>query len=215
MNNRIDLLTHKGRELITNKTVSWWTSQNWQVVLWDNTGYSPSVGRNRIIQDYKSSDRELLIMADDDITLYPHRYLTEEWLKQPISRDVYTLNSNHKMHLLRQYSRDWAHGNHHWTTSDCIGQFYVIANKNVPLQDENLHVLEDLDWAWQCFQQGITCRMLHTVFLREQSQDRGSLITTDRVIRKQMYAQAEQQIFTKYTISKKSEFRKQYLGATA
>jgi hypothetical protein len=209
--NRIDLLTHAGRESITHKTVAWWQSQGWEVHLYDNTGYPPAVGRNRIIRDYKSSDREVLIMADDDITLYTHRYLTLEWLKKPLVRDVYTLNSNHKMNILKQYSRDWDHGNHHWTVSDCIGQLYVIGNKNIPLQDENLNVLEDFEWAWQCFQQGITCRMLHTVFLREQSQDRGSLIATDRGIRKQMYAKAEEYILKKYNITKKAEFRKQYI----
>lgn len=213
--NRIDLLTCQGRADITNKTVAWWQSQGWDVHLYDNTGYPPAVGRNRIIRDYKSSNREVLIMADDDITLYTHRHLTSEWLKKPLVRDVYTLNSNHKMHILMQYSRDWPENEHHWTVSDCIGQLYVIANKDVPLQDESLDVLEDLEWAWQCFQQGITCRMLHTVFLREQSQDRGSLIATDRGVRKQMYAKAEEYILKKYGITKKAEFRKQYIKKAA
>jgi hypothetical protein len=210
-NNRIDLLTHQGREAITNGTINWWQSQGWQVVTWDNTGYLPAVGRNRIIEDYKASDRPLLIMADDDITLYTHRYLTAEWLKAPIVRDVYTLNSNHKMNILKQYSRDWAHGNHHWSASDCIGQMYVIANKNIPLQDETLPALEDFEWAWQCWKLGIPCHFLHTVFLREQSQDRGSLFCKDRSQRKQLYAEAERMIFAKHDVEKKADFRRKYI----
>ena len=210
-NNRIDLLSHAGRESITTKTIHWWESHGWEVVVWDNTGYKPAVGRNRIISDYKSSDRQLLIMADDDITLYPHRFLTNQWLKNPVVNGVYTLNSNHKMNLLAQNSSTWNDGNHHWLTTDEISQMYVIANKNIPLQDTGLNVLEDLDWAWSCFHQGITCQLLHTVFLKERNQDIGSLIAKDRTIRKQMYAQALEQIYIKWNVSSKGEFRKQFI----
>ena len=209
--NRIDLLTCAGRADITNKTVAWWQSQGWEVHLHDNTGYPPAVGRNKIIKSFKESDRDILIMADDDITLYPHRFLTQQWLDNPFGNGVYCLNSNHKMNLLAQNSSTWNDGQHHWTVSDCIGGLYVIGNKDVPLQDESLDVLEDLEWAWQCFKQGITCRILHTVFLREQSQDRGSLIATDRGVRKQLYAKALEHIYAKWGITSKAEFRKQYI----
>jgi hypothetical protein len=178
--NRIDLLTHEGREDITLKTINWWQSHGWEVHTWDNTGFLPAVGRNNIIRDFINSNRQYLIMADDDITLYTHRYLTAEWLKNPITDRTYTLNSNHKMHILMQYSRDWDHGNHHWTETHHIGQFYVTNRKDIPLQDETLPALEDMDWAWQCKALGIKTEMLHTVFLREQSQDRGSIFCKDR-----------------------------------
>jgi hypothetical protein len=208
--NRIDLLTHKGRDHITTPTVNWWESQGWQVVLWDNTGSLPAVGRNRIIQDYKSSDREMLIMADDDITLYTHRYLTKSWLKTPVRNGVYTLNSNHKMHILMQYSRDWDHGNHHWTETHHIGQLYAIDNKLIPLQDETLPALEDMDWAWQCQALGIPTRMLHTVFLKERSQDKGSIFCKDRKQRVEIYAQAKEQMHTKWGVKNYKEFKEKY-----
>jgi hypothetical protein len=211
--NRIDLLTHAGRTDITNKTKLWWETNGWLVHLWDNTGYLPSVGRNKIIKDYQNSDREILIMADDDITLYPHRYLTADWLKNPIvkANEVYTVNSNHKMHYMAQNSTGWDDGLHHWSVSDLIGQLYVIANKTVPLQDETLPALEDIEWAWQCFAQGIKCHMLHTVFLREQSTDKGSIFCKDRAERKLVYKQAEVQMYAKWQITKKAEFRKKYV----
>jgi len=208
--NRIDLLTHQGREHITNLTVNWWQSQGWEVILWDNTGFLPAVGRNRIIQDYKNSDRHLLIMADDDITLYTHRYLTNDWLNKPIANGVYTLNSNHKMHILMQYSRDWDHGNHHWTETHHIGQLYVIADKNIPLQDETLPALEDMDWAWQCQSMGIKTQMLHTVFLREQSQDKGSIFCKDRKRRVEIYAQAKEMMHSKWDVKNYKGFKEKY-----
>lgn len=189
--NRIDLLTHQGRSKITQATVNWWESYGWQVITWDNTGHLPAVGRNRIINDYKNSDRELLIMADDDITLYTHRYLTQDWLKNPISNGVYTLNSNHKMGILRFNSTGWDDGEHHWCETKEISQFYVINDKNIPLQDETLPALEDIEWARCCNELGITTRLLYTVFLREQSQDKGSLLFRDRQHRKEIYQQAK------------------------
>lgn len=211
--NRIDLLTHKGREDITNQTIDWWESQGWEVHCYDNTGYPPAVGRNRIIRDYKSSDREVLIMADDDITLYTHRYLTSDWLKKPLVRDVYTLNSNHKMHILMQYSRDWPENQHHWSETHHIGQMYVIGRKDIPLQDENPKIcpLEDMEWAWQCQAQGIPTYMLHTVFLREQSQDRGSLIAKDRRQRVELYAKAKEAITSKWNVKNYKEFKEKYI----
>jgi hypothetical protein len=208
--NRIDLLTHRGREQITTPTVNWWQSQGWEVVLWDNTGYLPAIGRNNIIKSYKESDRQILIMADDDITLYTHRYLTADWLKKPVVNGVYTLNSNHKMHILMQYSRDWDHGNHHWTETHHIGQLYVIADKNIPYQDETLPALEDMDWAWQCQAMGIPTQMLHTVFLREQSQDKGSIFCKDRKQRVEIYAQAKEQMHTKWNVKNYKEFKEKY-----
>lgn len=190
--NRIDLLTCQGRSNITEKTVNWWQTQGWQVVLWDNTGYLPAVGRNRILRDFKSNDRQLLIMADDDITLYTHRYLTADWLKAPIRNGVYTLNSNHKMGILKYNSTGWDDGNHHWRETTEISQFYVIADKSVPLQDETLPAMEDVYWAKACNSQGIKTQLLHTVFLREQSQDKGSLLFRDRQHRKEIYQQAKQ-----------------------
>ena len=198
--NRIDLLTHQGREHITNLTVNWWQSHGWEVVLWDNTGYLPAVGRNRIIQDYKNSERHLLIMADDDITLYTHRYLTAEWLKKPVVNGVYTLNSNHKMGILKYNSLGWDDGSHHWRDTTEISQLYVIANKNICYQDENLPALEDLHWAKECNRLGIKTQLLHTVFLREQSQDKGSLLFRDRQHRKEVYAEAKKLLIKKYAI---------------
>lgn len=189
--NRIDLLTCKGRADITTKTIDWWASQGWEVVVWDNTGYLPAVGRNNIIKSFKESDRDILIMADDDITLYTHRYLTTEWLKKPIANGVYTLNSNHKMGILKYNSTGWDDGVHHWRETTEISQFYVISDKNIPYQDEYLPALEDLYWAKECNQLGIKTQLLHTVFLREQSQDKGSLLFRDRQHRKQIYQQAK------------------------
>jgi hypothetical protein len=190
--NRIDLLTCKGRADITTKTIDWWASQGWEVVVWDNTGYLPAVGRNNIIKSFKESDRDILIMADDDITLYTHRYLTTEWLKKPVSNGVYTLNSNHKMGILKYNSTGWDDGHHHWRETTEISQFYVISDKNIPYQDEHLPALEDLYWAKECNQLGIKTQLLHTVFLREQSQDKGSLLFRDRQHRKQIYQQAKE-----------------------
>jgi hypothetical protein len=190
--NRIDLLTCKGRADITNKTIDWWASQGWEVVVWDNTGYLPAVGRNNIIKSFKESDRDILIMADDDITLYTHRYLTAEWLKKPVSNGVYTLNSNHKMGILKYNSTGWDDGVHHWRETTEISQLYVISDKNIPYQDEHLPALEDLYWAKECNQLGIKTQLLHTVFLREQSQDKGSLLFRDRQHRKQIYQQAKE-----------------------
>jgi len=190
--NRIDILTCQGRPNITEKTVNWWTSQGWEVVLWDNTGYLPAVGRNNIIKSFKESDREILVMADDDITLYTHRYLTADWLKKPVVNGVYTLNSNHKMGILKYNSSGWDDGSHHWRETTEISQMYVIADKNIPYQDETLPALEDLYWAKECNNQGIKTQLLHTVFLREQSQDKGSLLFRDRQHRKQVYQQAKQ-----------------------
>jgi hypothetical protein len=191
--NRIDLLTCEGRSNITTKTVAWWQSQGWEVVLWDNTGKAPAVGRNKIIRDFQHSNRQLLIMADDDITLYTHRYLTNEWLKQPIANGVYTLNSNHKMGILKYNSSGWDNGVHHWRETHEISQFYVIDRKDIPLQDESLPALEDLYWAKECNRQGIKTQLLHTVFLREQSQDKGSLLFRDRQHRKEVYQQVKQE----------------------
>lgn len=190
--NRIDLLTCQGRGDITNKTVAWWQSQGWEVVLWDNTGNLPAVGRNRIINDYKTSDRQLLIMADDDITLYTHRYQTQQWLKTPVANGVYTLNSNHKMGILKYNSSGWNDGNHHWQETYEISQLYVIDRKDIPLQDETLPALEDIYWAKECNRLGIKTQILHTVFLREQSQDKGSLLFRDRQHRKEVYQQVKQ-----------------------
>jgi hypothetical protein len=131
-------------------------------------------------------------MADDDITLYTHRYLTQQWLKQPISNGVYTLNSNHKMGILKYKSSGWADGNHHWSDSYEISQFYVIDRKDVPYQDPTLPALEDVYWAKECNRQGIRTQMLHTVFLKEKSQDLGSLLFRDRQHRNQVYDQAKQ-----------------------
>lgn len=189
--NRIDLLTCEGRPTITTKTVRWWQSQGWQVVLWDNTGKLPAVGRNQIIKDFQSSDRPVLIMADDDVTLYTHRYLTAKWLEHPVVNGVYTLNSNHKMGILKYNSTGWDDGKHHWRETDEISQMYVIASKDVPLQDETIPALEDLYWARACNRKGIATQILHTVFLREQSQDKGSLLFRDRQHRKEVYAEAK------------------------
>jgi hypothetical protein len=192
--NRIDLLTHAGREDITLKTINWWQSYGWEVHTWDNTGNLPAVGRNKIIKDFINSDRQYLIIADDDITLYTHRYLTAEWLKNPITDRIYTLNSNHKMGILKYNSTGWDDGAHHWKETAEISQFYVINRKDIPLQDETLPALEDLKWARDCNKLNIPTFILHTVFLREQSQDRGSLIAKTRVERKKLYARAKEML---------------------
>lgn len=191
---RIDLLTHKGREHITIQTVNWWQSHGWEVVLWDNTGYLPAIGRNNIIKSFKESDRKYLIMADDDITLYTHRYLTQQWLENPILDGVYTLNSNLKMGILKYNSTGWDDGNHHWRETIELSQLYVISRKDIPYQDEYLPALEDLDWAKKCNQLGIPTKLLHTVFLREQSRDKGSLLFRDSRHRTEVYKEAKQQI---------------------
>ena len=208
--NRIDLLTCKGRPKITNRTVSWWQSYGWEVITWDNTGSLPAVGRNRILDDYAKSNKDVLIMADDDITLYTHRYLTLDWLRKPIVRGVYTLNSNHKMHFLKSQSGGWDTGTHHWSETQHIGQLYVIALKDVPRQDETLPMLSDLDWAWQCQAKGIKTEILHTVFLREQSQDVGSLLAKTRAHRKELYAKAHEQMHNKWGVQSYSDFRTKY-----
>lgn len=196
--NRIDLLTHQGRSHITQATARWWASQGWQVVLWDNTGFVPSVGRNRIIKDFKESERSVLFMADDDITLYTHRYLTSEWLKNPIINGVYTLNSNHKMGILKYNSQGWDDGEHHWRETTEISQFYAIARKDIPYQDESLSVYEDVEWAHHCNKLGIPTQILHTVFLKEQSQDKGSLIAKDRELRAKLYEPIKQLVKERY-----------------
>jgi hypothetical protein len=208
--NRIDLLTHEGRSNITQGTINWWQSQGWEVVLWDNTGYCPAVGRNNIIHAYQQSDRTMLIMADDDITLYTHRYQTMLWLKEPFKgQGVYTLNSNHKMGTLKYNSQGWDDGNSHWSKTDQISQLYVITDKNIPCQDESLPALEDLEWAWQCQRQGIITEILHTVFLREQSQDRGSLIAVDRKQRLELYAECQNLIAKKWQVDNVKEIKRQ------
>lgn len=131
-------------------------------------------------------------MADDDITLYTHRYLTRQWLRQPVRRGVYTLNSNHKMGIMHYSSQGWDDGCHHWLETDAISQLYVIDRKDTPLQDETIPALEDLYWARACNRRGITTRLLHTVFLRERRQDTGSLLFRDRQHRKEVYAQVKQ-----------------------
>ena len=197
---RIDLLSHQGRKTITNHTINWWEAEGWKVVVWDNTGYLPAVGRNKIIEDFKNSDRQYLIMADDDITLYKHRYLTQQWLKNPVFDGVYTLNSNHKMGILKYNSSGWDDGNHHWKHTPEISQLYVIDRKDIPYQDESPEVfpLEDLEWAYRCNQLGIETKLLHTVFLREQSQDKGSLIAKTREQRIELYDPVKQRIKEKY-----------------
>jgi len=204
--NRIDLLSHSGREWITEQTTRWWESQGWQAVVWDNTGNVPAKGRNRIIRDWKASDRDCLVMADDDITLYTHRYSTQTWLDSPITEGVYTLNSNHKMHYLRQNSTGWQ--GWQWLETQEQSQFYVIANRDIPLQDEQFSALEDLDWAWQCWDLGIRTHLLQTVFLREQSQDKASLIAQDRETRRAVYAEARKLLEAKWGTAKWSEFKK-------
>ena len=190
--NRIDLLTCQGRSHITNHTVCWWQSHGWQVVLWDNTGNLPAVGRNKIIRDFQNSTRTQLIMADDDVTLYTHRYLTQQWLNEPFVTDsVYTLNSNHKMGIFKYNSSTWNNQQHHWHDTYQISQFYVIGNKHIPLQDETILALEDMYWAQECNKQGIPTRLLQTVFLREQSQDSGSLLFRNRQHRKEVYNQVK------------------------
>jgi hypothetical protein len=189
--NRIDILTHKGRAHITDKTIAWWQDNGWETVIWDNTGNLPAVGRNRIIKEYKHSDRNYLIMADDDITLYPHRFLTAAWLTNPLKDGVYTLNSNHKMGIFKYNSSSWNDGAHHWRTTTEISQLYAIADKTIPYMDETLPALEDIAWAKACNEQSIETKLLYTVFLREQSQDKGSLMFKDRQHRKEVYAQAK------------------------
>mgnify|MGYP003659860815 FL=1 len=206
--NCINILTHAGRSEITNRTVDWWHSHGWQTQVWDNTGNLPAVGRNRILKKWKRTDSKMLLMCDDDITLYTHRYLTEQFLRQPPDCAVYTLNSNQQVHHQHLNSTGWDLGNHVWTPTDQITKFYVIASKQVPLQDETLCALEDMDWAWQCAQLGIKPYRLETVFLKEHQMHTHSLFG-NQSSRKELYSRAEKQLQNKWCYSSRTAFRKQ------
>ena len=208
--NRIDIIWSAGREHIRNTTVNWWQSHGWEVVLWDNTKTNLALGQNRVVDDWRNSDRDLLIMAHDDITLYPHRYLTAEWLKKPIKHGVYTLNSNHQMFHEHLNSTGWDDGAHHWTKTDQICKMFVIDNKQVPRFDETLPAIEDADWAWQCWSQGIPCYRLETAFLREQSMWTHSTYANKDNSRGAMMKEHWKHILKKWNVEKKSEFRKKY-----
>jgi len=164
--NRIDIIYMRGRRNdITTKTVNWWESHGWQVKLWNNAGNKLARGHNIILDDWRQSDRELLIMCHDDITLYPHRYLTADWLKKPIP-GLYTVNSNMMMHHQKLNSSGWDDGQHHWTDTDEICKLFVVNDKTVPRFDEQVLTCEDLEWAWACYHAGFRPQRLNTVFLR-------------------------------------------------
>ena len=209
--NRIDILHIDKRMDVTYKTRDWWHSQGWEVHLWDNTGYNPAQGQNRILDDWRQSDRAMLIMAHDDVTLYTHRFLTQSWLEKPIQdKGVYTLNSNLQMHHQMLYTTGWHDGNHHWTPTDQICKMFVISDRKVPRFDEQTPSLEDQEFSWACFAQGIPTYRLNTAFLREQgihTQDTWGFKPGER---KALYKKSYEYIFAKYGITKKSEFRKQY-----
>lgn len=210
--NRIDIIHIDRRPDITQKTKTWWQSQGWEVVLWDNTGYNLPTGQNRILDDFRQSDRKILIMAHDDITLYTHRYLTAKWLEKPMAdKPVYTLNSNMQVYHQHLNSQGWDDGNHYWTPTDQICKMFVITDKSVPRFDESMnHGGEDLEFSWACFAQGIPTFRLETVFLREQSMRDKDTWAFQKNQRKEYYNRAFEYMFQKYNVTKKSEFRKQY-----
>jgi len=210
--NRIDILHIDKRMDVTMKTKMWWESQGWEVHLWDNTGHNLPTGQNRILEDWRQSDREILIMAHDDITLYPHRYKTQEWLKNPLrDKGVYTLNSNMQVYHQHLNSRGWDDGNHHWTLTDQICKMFVISDRRVPRFDETMnHGGEDIEFSWACFALGIQTFRLETVFLREQSMRNKDTWEFQKKQRKEYYDKAFNYMFEKYGVQKKSEFRKLY-----
>jgi hypothetical protein len=205
----LHLLVHRDKSGIARATQLWWQSQGWRVTLWDNTGHLPAVGRNRIIRHWRDTASDTtLFMADDDITLYTHRYLSQSFLTAPPDAEVYTLNSNQQMHHQRLNSTGWDQGGHHWSLTDQICKFYVINEPEVPLQDESLPALEDLDWAWQCADAGITTQRLNTVFLREQSMHTQSLFGPQSQ-RRELYAGAELQLRAKWGYRTQQDLRRQ------
>jgi hypothetical protein len=210
--NRIDIIHIDARPDIRAKTVAWWQSHGWEVVLWNNQGYNLPTGQNRILEDWRASDREMLVMAHDDITLYPNRYLTQQWLNKPLKdKRAYTLNSNMQVYHQHLNSQGWDDGNHHWTPTDQTCKMFVITDKSVPRFDESMnHGGEDLEWSWACFKQGIRTYRLETVFLREQSMRDRDTWEFKAKQRKEYYNMAFNYMFEKYSVSKKSEFRKAY-----
>lgn len=203
---RIDLLCSTRRPDTTNKTIKFWEDAGWQVQCWYNDGNSCGEGRNHMLDDFYASDRQWIVMADDDITLYTHRYLTAKWLdnvelwQQQDDVDYFSLNSNNETH--RQMMKSW------WDTAEFNQQFvykrdftptkiHIFRKPPKKLYFEKWYGYEDYDFAFQFLQQGLRVARLLNVFLREQGFDKSSLFK-DHQHRKECYAEAKKHLVAKW-----------------
>jgi len=206
---RIDLLTSDRRPETTQATVEWWQAQGWEVVCWDNTGNPPGVGRNRILEDFYSSPREWLVMADDDTTLYTHRFRTQEFLdcewQTQTDVDLFCLMSNQEMSRGFHYTWwDTKEFNNQWVfkLEPAITKFYCLRNTGTEIYQQEWMGLEDFDFAMEYLKAGYTTARLMNVFLREQGYEKSSLFT-DYAHRKECYEQGKANFNKKWGTSRK------------
>jgi len=203
----IDILTSTTRDSkVTEQTVEFWRSAGYRTRLWDNTHKPCGEGRNRMLRDFYDSNREWCVMCDDDITLYPHRYLTQQFIDtqsafQQQDVDVFSLNSNNEMHRQQQYTwwsdaqqplfqRDWT-----------ITKWFAVRKTHKEYWFEHWYGLEDVDFALQHIRDGRTVARLSNVFLREQGFNKSSLFSTHEQ-RRQGLTQGKEGIRTKWGIER-------------
>ena len=203
---RIDLLCSTRRPEVTQGTINWWQSKGWEVKTWYNDGYPCGTGRNKMLEEFYASDRQWIVIADDDITLYTHRYNTQWFLDKPelwqnqTEVDYFSLNSNNEMH--RQMMKSW------WDKNEFNQQLvfkrdmtptkiHIFRKPPKPLWFEKWYGYEDYDFALQFINEGMTVARLLNVFLREQGFSKSSLFEGQEH-RKECYAQARIELENKW-----------------
>lgn len=199
---RIDIITTQART--TTQVDHFWRSHGWQPHYWDNTGHPLGQGRNRVLADFYSSDREWLVLADDDMTIDVARGRGQEFLAAPqallsrVPQDISSFGLMNNIHhrvditLTNPAVRD------HWCfyRASWIGCLFFHRRTSGQFQFHPWDVLEDMDWCLDQIQAGqhvATCMnmVMKNLGLR-------STIFTDQADRRRRYQAARQRIASTY-----------------
>jgi len=199
---RIDILTTHHRSC--DQVDKFWRSYGWQPVYHDNTGLPPGTGRNRILEEFYSSGRSWLAIADDDVYLDIQRGNAIEFLSDPnkllskLNDEIASFgvmnNIHHRVDITLSnpaLKDNWVFLRNYW-----IGCLMFHRNTGNKYKFHPTDVLEDMDWCIEQLldhQRVATCMNLVMKNLGAKS----SLFTTQQQ-RRESYIAAKQRIANSY-----------------
>jgi len=202
---KIYILSTKERQDLKKDTLPAWQKISTDITYWDNTGFHPGYGRNRILEDfYNKQDSEWCVITDDDNILDPKRGYYDRFcnelpyiLDRAKSNDIATFsflnNIVHRVNITIQHpmlQNNWV-----WMRSFSLSN--VFFHRRTKLVYFNEHqMIEDQEWCMDQAQQGLRCATLMNIVIKDIRNS--STLFLNNTDRKQQYQQAKDLWMSKF-----------------
>ena len=203
---RVDVLTTTSREFLRPTTQATWRAAGFEPVYHINDDQHPGVGRNRILQEFYASDREWLIMSDDDVIIDSLRGDYAKFVQDPAAvldiaaqADIATFGiMNNIVHRVATTLENPAVAtNWVFMRSYSLSNIFFHRRTRYIAQNETA-MLEDQQWCMDQLAQGLRCACLMNLVLKSITTP--SLLFDNNAERTKQYEQAKKQWAGEYPL---------------